>query len=131
MIGGNEFNECKKDKKGIEVKDLGSAKGYMLCWNDGSDDVGLVEWPDYSRKSDKYSSTALAYWTHVREMTEVQLTAYLFLASMHLIVRDNVPHYAVHNCLMQLKEYRRGVAEDMHWIYSESGKQLEYIKLDD
>ena len=91
MIGGNEFNECKKDKKGIEVKDLGSAKGYMLCWNDGSDDVGLVEWPDYSRKSDKYSSTALAYWTHVREMTEVQLTAYLFLASMHLIVRDRFP----------------------------------------
>ena len=113
------------------MKDLGSAKGYMLCWNAGSADVVLVDWPDYSRKSDKYRSTTLACWTYVREMTAVQLTTYLFLESMHLIVVDKVPYYAVHNCLMQLKEYRRGVSEDMHWIYSESGKQLEYIELDD
>ena len=131
MIGGNEFNECKKDKKGIEVKDLGSAKGYMLCWNAGSDDVVLVEWPDYSGYGDKYESSALACDCKISEMTEKELTGYMFIEAMHLIVVDKVPYYAVHNCLMQLKEYRRGVSEDMHWIYSESGKQLEYIELDD
>jgi len=113
------------------MKDLGSAMEYMLCWNAGSDEIELVKWPDYVGLSMRYDCSSLACDCKISGMTEKELTGYLFIEAMHIIVGDKVPQYAVHNCLMQLKEYRNGVASDLRWIYSRSGERLEYIVLDD
>lgn len=90
-----------------------TVKTGMLVWNPDSDQVAVVSWPDYGRKSHGYEMSALACWNHIREMNQKDRKMIAFIEAMHLIVRDNVCPKAVHNAMLDIEEYRDGCAEDM------------------
>jgi hypothetical protein len=90
-----------------------SAKTVMLCWNANSDQVGLVDWPDHNRSSNRYDASTLACNSNVHEMTPEQLTAQCFIEAMHLIVRDGCDPQAVHRALCGVSEYQDGLSNDV------------------
>jgi len=100
----------------------GPSRGYrnasntILCWNPGSSDVALIPWPDKFHRSDKYKMSALAAYTHVKDMNFEQRKAIVFITAMHLIVRDECDPASVHYALLGLEEYRDGCSADMPWM---------------
>ena len=89
------------------------AKEVMLCWNPGTSEVAVVEWPDYARKSDKYMMSTLACNKTMLKMTAEKWKIIVYIEAMHAIVRDQCDPRAVHNALLQVAEYRSGLADDM------------------
>lgn len=90
-----------------------NATNTMLCWNDRSDEVALVDWPDCSGRSDAYRKTALACYAHIRARSFEARKMAVFITAMQAIVRDGVEPLAMHNALLGLDEYRDGCADDM------------------
>ena len=89
------------------------AKEVMLCWNPGTSEVAVVEWPDYARKSDKYEMSTLACNKSMLKMTAEKYKTMVFIEAIHAIVRDRCDPIAVHNALLHVAEYRSGLANDM------------------
>ena len=89
------------------------AKEVMLCWNPGTSEVAVVEWPDYARKSDKYEMSTLACNIFKPTTSTEKWKTIVFVEAMHAIVRDRCDPIAVHNALLHVAEYRSGLANDM------------------
>lgn len=90
-----------------------SAKEVMLCWNPGSDEVAIVKWPDKIGASEKYLMTGLACFLEIHDKKYDYIKQLVFIEAIHLIVRDKCDPMAVHNALLQVQEYRDGLACDM------------------
>lgn len=90
-----------------------TADKMMLCWNPGTDQVRLVPWPDFARRSESYLMTGLACNAIFQKLDFEQRKAAVFIEAMHLIVRDKCDPLAVHRALLALSEYRDGCACDM------------------
>lgn len=88
-------------------------KNGMLCWNPGTDQVRIVEWPDESLQSYQYMMTGLACWQRVRKLTKIERVAKAYVEAMHLIIRDRCDPDAVHAAMCELEEYQSAFAEDM------------------
>jgi hypothetical protein len=90
-----------------------TVKTGMLVWNPDSDQVTVVSWPDYGRVSRGYRMSCLACNSTTRSLNPAQRKGMAFIEAIHLIVRDNVCPKAVHNAMLDIKEYRDGCSEDM------------------
>lgn len=85
----------------------------MLCWNPGTDQVAVVDWPDEQGKSRPYLMTGLACYVFSRPPTHEQWRQKVFMEAVHLIVRDKCDPMAVHRALLRINEYRSGLSDDM------------------
>ena len=103
---------ASKEERGTPRR-IRNATNSMLCWNCDSSDVALVPWPDYERKSDKYDMTSLACYADCNSASFEKRKMIVFLEFAHLVVRDGVCPFALHNVLLELDEYRDGLADDM------------------
>jgi hypothetical protein len=90
-----------------------SAKTVMLCWNPDSDQVALIDLADPYNLSKEYSRKTFAYFSGFRKCSFEKRKAQLFIEAMHLIIRDGCSPEAVHKALLELEEYRDGLACDM------------------
>lgn len=119
LVYGAGFHASKKAAQGNTEQTRGSGRGYlnaknaMLCWNPGTAEVAIVEYPNNVGASNKYIMTALGCFPHVQKMTFDQRKAMVFIEAMHLIVRDGCDPASVHLALLGLEEYRDGCASDM------------------
>lgn len=57
--------------------------------------------------------TGLACNMDMHKMTPEQIKTVCFVEAMHLIVRDGCDPLAVHKALLEVDEYRDGLAPDM------------------
>jgi len=86
----------------------------MLCWNPGTAEVALIEWPDHlGGRSERYTMTTLACEERIHGKTFEERKAIVFIEAMHLVVRDRCDPRAVHRALLELDEYRDGCSPDM------------------
>jgi hypothetical protein len=88
-------------------------KDKMLCWNPGTDQVALVDWPDRIRASDKYEMTQLGCFTDFNKASFGVRKTLCFIEAMHLIVRDKCDPQAVHKAMLGMEEYLDGCSDDM------------------
>lgn len=90
-----------------------TALNKMLCWNSGTDQIALVEWPDKTNCSRAYENTALAASAYVRDLEPTELKLLVSRLAIRLIVHDRCDPQAVHRALLPLEEYRDGLSEDL------------------
>ncbi|HEU0198549.1 MAG TPA: hypothetical protein VFQ88_15225 [Nevskiaceae bacterium] len=90
-----------------------NATNTMLCWGPAPDHVALVDWPDYRRVSDPYTSTALACDSGINTANFGVRKLAVFLTAWQAVVRDRMDPMAMHRVLLGLDEYRDGCAADM------------------
>ena len=90
-----------------------TALNKMLCWNPGTDQIALVEWPDNTNSSRAYENTALAASAYVHNLEPTELKLLVSRLAIRLIVHDGCDPQAVHRALLPLEEYRDGLSEDM------------------
>ena len=103
----------------VEVK--ASAKNRMLCWNPETDDVECIPYPDLDGISNRFEMTGLAAYSAVRDADFQTRKLIVFVEAMHLIIRDRCNPDAVHAALLQLEEYRDGLASDMPGVRRGNG----------
>lgn len=116
-IWGSGFHAGKEASAGNKARGrergVANATTHMLCWNPGTAEVELVPWPDQDQRSDRFSRSGLACYSHIQKMNFDQRKMMVFIEAMHLIVRDSCDPVAVHRALLLLDEYRDGCADDM------------------
>ena len=96
-----------------------SASEVMVCWNPGTDQVKIVNHPDYENKSKGYRMTALGCYTWLKKATFTEKKMMCFIQAIHLIIRDKCDPMAVHNALLGIEEYRDGLSDDFPGIEGE------------
>lgn len=95
------------------IRKIRNATNSMLCWNINSNDVRLVDWPDIDRESSAFLMSTLACYSEIRNASLEYRKTHVFVEFVHLVVRDGVDPVALHNVMMDLDEYRDGLADDM------------------
>ncbi|MBC8737132.1 hypothetical protein F6X40_09965 [Paraburkholderia sp. UCT31] len=83
----------------------------MICWKPQGE-AWLQKWPDVcDRVAGAFTSGAC--YRDVRQMSEADRKALVFIEAVHMMVRDGVEPSVVHRALLPLEEYQAGLADDM------------------
>jgi len=93
-----------------------NTKNSMLCWNNNSDEVKIIQCPDCNNLSKGYRNSTLACFSKYHKLKKEDAKKYVFIEAIHLIIRDNVNPIALHNELLKLEEYRDGCSDDMPFL---------------
>jgi len=107
------------------------AKTTILRWRCGTDQVELTPWPVPGswREGGYDRSDMLACSPKVRAWTPDQRSAFILATALQLIVRDGCAPFAVHNAMLQLKEYRDWLSEDSGKPMPKGGSVLRWEKV--
>ena len=83
----------------------------MLCWNDQTGDVKIVQWPDNLGLSEGYSSVGACHRVfHSMTKTEKQLA--LISEAMWLVENSGISMREIYAALMQIDECREALTQD-------------------
>jgi hypothetical protein len=99
--------------KAARLAALRSAREVMLCWNPGTDEVVLVEWPDEKDLSSHLRCSTFAYDMFVHKISQSELREFVLGQALRLFVAYRCDARAVHRALLGVREYVDCAPRDM------------------
>lgn len=83
----------------------------MLVWTNAQK-VGVVRWPDTSRRSRDFVCSVGACFLGWRRSSTEQQKLQLLIEAWHIALRDLIPAEALHTAMLCIPEYRDILADD-------------------
>jgi len=85
----------------------------MIIWNQNTDQIDVVPWPDRARHSSGYRMSVGACDMSLHKLNRHQQCAMLFVHFNTIVVRDGVPVDAAHRAFLKIDEYRSLISPDI------------------